>query len=394
MCMARSSVGFRKTHLTFHLAAGSEYVQGQVMCRLKERMSDIPPGQWFRKYARACHLLTSGKVLETSCIDVLYISPMTPNARNSTFLPVILSPTLFALFIDDLVIDLKDKGLGIDCENCQITTLLYADDKVIVAPTPSDLQSLIDVLAQWCITWGIRVNVMKTNIVHFRRKMKSKPRCSHTFKYGTQDITYTTEYKYLGFILDEHLCMEPALSHLMKKAHRALALLNHRATCIGGFHFDTYSLLFNQLVSSIIMPYACIWGHKITNKITSLQIQAMRFFLGVGKTCPTAGLFGEMAWVPYRMQVKLQIIKFWHRILSMSNCRIPSLILRWSQQLGVTNWASRTMNMLVDLPITQFSREQFLEEVWDKLIETELLQWQQSVNKIPENSVSGGHIGS
>ena len=193
----------------------------------------------------------------------------------------ILSPTLFALFIDDLVTDLNDKGLGINCGNCQITTLLYADDIVIVAPTPSALQSLIDVLTQWCITWGIRVNVMKTNIVHFRRKIKSKPRCSHTFKYGSQTITYTAEYKYLGFILDEHLCMEPALSHFTKKAHRALALLNHRTTCIGGFHFDTYSLLFNQLVSSIIMPYACIWGHKVTNKITSIQIQAMRFFLGV-----------------------------------------------------------------------------------------------------------------
>ena len=99
-----------------------------------------------------------------------------------------------------------------------------------------------------------------------------------------------------------------------------------------------------------------------------------------------------MAWIPYQIQVKLQIIKFWHRILSMSNCRLPSLILRWSQQLGVTNWASRTMNMLADLPITHFGQEQFMEEVWDALIETELLQWHQSVNKIPENSESGGRF--
>ena len=76
----------------------------------------------------------------------------------------ILSPTLFDLFIDELVTDLKDKRLGIDCGNYQITTLLYADDTVIVVPTPSALQSLLDVLTQWCITRGIRVNVIKTNI--------------------------------------------------------------------------------------------------------------------------------------------------------------------------------------------------------------------------------------
>ena len=97
--------------------------------------------------------------------------------------------------------------------------------------------------------------------------------------------------------------MESALSHVLNKAHRALALLNHRAKCIGGFHYNTYTMLFNQLVTSQILPTA---GHKNHNKITALQIQAMRFFLGVGKTCPIAGLFREMAWVPYRMQIKLQ----------------------------------------------------------------------------------------
>ena len=37
-----------------------------------------------------------------------------------------LSPTLFAMFIDDLVEDIKNKSkLGIDCQTCLLSTLLY-----------------------------------------------------------------------------------------------------------------------------------------------------------------------------------------------------------------------------------------------------------------------------
>ena len=188
--------------------------------------------------------------------------------------------------------------------------------------------------------------------------------------------------------------MESALSHVLNKAHRALALLNHRAKCIGGFHYNTYTMLFNQLVTSQILPTACIWGHKNHNIITALQIQAMRFFLGVGKTCPIAGLFGEMAWVPYRMQIKLQIIKFWHRLHSMSNSRIPSLILKWSQQLSANNWATRTAHMCNDLSITHFSQEQFLDEAWRSLVALELQDWKQTIHDPPRVGADLPSIGS
>ena len=57
-------------------------------------------------------------------------------------------------------------------------------------------------------------------------------------------------------------------------------------------------MLFNQLVLSRILAYSCIWGHREFPKVKSIQTAAMRFFLGVGTSCPNTGLFGEMGWVP------------------------------------------------------------------------------------------------
>lgn len=55
----------------------------------------------------------------------------------------ILSPTLFALFIDDLVDSLNSVHAGVACGNILTSSLLHADDIVILAPKESDLDKLM-----------------------------------------------------------------------------------------------------------------------------------------------------------------------------------------------------------------------------------------------------------
>ena len=117
----------------------------------------------------------------------------------------ILSPTLFAMFIDDLVSDINSKQAGVDCQTCSVSALLYADDVVLLAPSSANLQCLIDVVAEWCTKWEMNINTSKTNIVHFRKRLKRKPRSSVIFTFQGNEIVYTSQYKYLGLLLDEHL---------------------------------------------------------------------------------------------------------------------------------------------------------------------------------------------
>ena len=117
----------------------------------------------------------------------------------------ILSPTLFAMYIDDLVQEVNHKHLGVDCQMCTLSALLYADDIVLTAPSAKNLQGQITTVAEWCARWGMSVNLSKTNIVHFRRKMRSKPRSSVTFTFNGNEIKYVSQYKYLGLLLNEHL---------------------------------------------------------------------------------------------------------------------------------------------------------------------------------------------
>ena len=55
-----------------------------------------------------------------------------------------LSPTLFAIFINDLAEEIKQSGVGLELdENTFVNILLYADDIVLVAKNEEDLQFLL-----------------------------------------------------------------------------------------------------------------------------------------------------------------------------------------------------------------------------------------------------------
>ena len=57
----------------------------------------------------------------------------------------ILSPLLFNVFIDDLSSELNGLTVGCYMNNTCFNHLNYADDSVLLAPTPLALQKLIDV---------------------------------------------------------------------------------------------------------------------------------------------------------------------------------------------------------------------------------------------------------
>ena len=123
-----------------------------------------------------------------------------------------LSPTLFAIFINDLADEIRNSEIGIELEcediagNMEVTIiniLLYADDVVLFATNELDLQSLLFLVQSWCEKWQLEVNLNKTNILHIRSKRKQ--RSNFMFIFNKHPIPYCNFYKYLGCYVNEHL---------------------------------------------------------------------------------------------------------------------------------------------------------------------------------------------
>ena len=54
-----------------------------------------------------------------------------------------LSPLLFNLYIDDLLCDLHQSGLGCVIGSCAVNVFAYADDIVLLSPTRAGLEKLV-----------------------------------------------------------------------------------------------------------------------------------------------------------------------------------------------------------------------------------------------------------
>ena len=85
-----------------------------------------------------------------------------------------LSPFLFAIFLNDLEFYFTQRGIpGINLEFnendifmfLQIFLLLYADDTVIFAESPEELQNALNAFSDYCDLWKLTVNVSKTKLL-------------------------------------------------------------------------------------------------------------------------------------------------------------------------------------------------------------------------------------
>ena len=76
------------------------------------------------------------------------------------------------------------KKLGVEGNGGMLSTLLYADNIVLVAQCEKNLQGLIDMVASWYARWEMELNLSKTKVIHFRRKLKSKPRSTFSFNFN------------------------------------------------------------------------------------------------------------------------------------------------------------------------------------------------------------------
>ena len=80
----------------------------------------------------------------------------------------IMSPILFSLFLNDIEMQLADRGNeGITIEQLSIYLLLFADDAVIFSEPPEGLQKSLDNFEIYCKKWNLTVNVQKTKVVVF-----------------------------------------------------------------------------------------------------------------------------------------------------------------------------------------------------------------------------------
>ena len=109
----------------------------------------------------------------------------------------ILSPTLYNIYVDELISLLQKAGIGCHVATYFAACLFYADDMCILAPSIKGLQTMLNICGEYCATWDICLNSKKTKNMCFgkKRDITFRP------KLNGSPIDWVDSWKYLGVVL-------------------------------------------------------------------------------------------------------------------------------------------------------------------------------------------------
>ena len=119
------------------------------------------------------------------------------NVSNGVRQGSILSPILFNVFMDDLSVLLNRSKYGCTVNTHITNHLFYADDSVLLAPTPYSLQCLLKICEQFAKEAELTYNVKKTFCMVILPKWL-KHLENPTLYLDNKILNFTGEHKYLG----------------------------------------------------------------------------------------------------------------------------------------------------------------------------------------------------
>ena len=116
----------------------------------------------------------------------------------------VLSPFLFAVYLDGLLSELSDSGVGCYWGHLFAGAVCYADDIVLLAPCPSALRTLLSICSGYASSHGLEFNPSKSQLICFRQP-STRSFTNVSISLNGHLLHFSDEVTHLGHILTFNL---------------------------------------------------------------------------------------------------------------------------------------------------------------------------------------------
>ena len=312
-----------------------------------------------------------------------------------------LSPLLFALYLNDFELSISKKFRGLELLSREIKEalsdddveyfvrifcLLYADDTVVLAESPKELQAALDAVHGYCQEWQLQVNITKTKVIIFSRgKVKKVP----TFLFGNEPLEVVHEYTYLGTVFSSNGSMKPAVLKQLAQANRALFKVCSMISALN-LPIATCCELFDRMVVPVLL-YGCeIWGSKYGQYIENFHKKFMKHLLKINKFSANCMAYGELGRMPLNIVIQRRVIGFWMRLRN-GNTHKLSYIMMQLQLYKLQNsefrprWLSNVKSILDSAGLGNYwsdapDKDEILTVLETRLADIAKQMWSESVH--------------
>jgi len=132
----------------------------------------------------------------------------------------VLSPFLFASYIDNIVRKVSDSRFASFLKGVCISILLYADDILLVAPSVTSLQRLLLVCEHELMWLEMSLNAKKSSCIRIDARCCAK--CRNIVKTGGQELSWAkSEVRYFEVFIEAASSFKCSLDNAKRSFYRS-----------------------------------------------------------------------------------------------------------------------------------------------------------------------------
>ena len=291
-----------------------------------------------------------------------------------------LSPTLFSLYVNDLLEYVSELAEGVSVGNDWVRGVMFADDLVLVAESEEDLQRSLDRLDLYCEKWSLEVNMAKTKTMVFGGGTKQR---KYIWKFRGQAIEQVKHYKYLGIVFAESGSFKKCSETLAGSGLKAIYALLGNIEDFNTLDVTVKCKLFDSVIVPVLEYGSEIWGAGKYEVLERVHMKFCKMILGLPPSATTMAVLGELGRFPLSLARHYKMVKYWLRLAEAEGVlgeayKVSSMMATE----GYDNWSKKVWSVLegmelekeeitVDLlsRVVQRSKEKFVQQwavkLWD-----------------------------
>ena len=237
----------------------------------------------------------------------------------------ILSPKLFNIYVDVLSRQLNKVLVGCCLNGKVINHLYYADDLVLLSPSPHGLKKLIQECEKYACSYGMKFNENKSVVVNFiSKRFKVKPTAKFYMNGSVMKSDTSYQYMYLGHNISYNLNDDEDIKRQLRYLYgKSNMLLRTFGSC-------SYAVKLQLFMSYCGALYtASLWCNFTKKQYRLLEVaynNVFRRFLGYEKYCSASGMFTENRVDGFDARVRKLVYSFRERLKDSDNSLIENIM--------------------------------------------------------------------
>ena len=250
-----------------------------------------------------------------------------------------LSPKLFNIKVDVLSTSLNEKYKGCCLKDKVVNHLYYADALVLVSPTASGMNELIQEYEIFSTEYGLMFNESKTVLLYFKPgNFKMNP-CTSIKMNGTL-INVECSCKYLGHMITSKLGDNEDIKRQIRCFHGKANML------LGTFNQCSYHVKLQLFSSYWGGLYTCtchLWCNYTVKQCKEIQVaynNVFRRLVGYEKFCSASGMFVENRSDNFDTRIRRLVYGFYQWLLVSDNSLVKCVVnsSAWLSSKLYANW--------------------------------------------------------